>query len=115
MDADGGNQRKLEFEMGSRPGMLGDWSPDCSRIAFVSGDDADTQIYVVEADGSNLHQLTNADGHNEDPAWSLDGRLVAFWSDRTGDREIYLMNADGSAQINLTNSPGADQNPSWVP
>lgn len=106
MDADGGNQRRFELEGADVAGINADWSPDCSRIAFVSGDETTSQIFVVDADGSNLGQLTESIGHNEDPAWSPDGSQIAFWSDRTGDAEIYLMSADGSSQVNLTNSPG---------
>jgi len=114
MDSSGANQRPLELDA-ELAGRNGAWSSDCGQIAFVSGDESETQIFVVDADGSNLRQLTNSAGHNEDPAWSPDGSQIAFWSDRAGDADIYLMGADGSSQVNITNSPGADESPAWVP
>jgi TolB protein len=110
---DGGNQRP--FLTGTLNGLLPDWSPDGSKIAFVSGDDFSTQIYVINADGTGLVQLTDSQGYNEDPAWSPDGTMIAFWSSRTGNHEIFIMNADGTDPVNITNHPAADENPSWLP
>ena len=55
------------------------WSPDGSRLAFwaADADDRNAQIYVIEADGSNLQQLTH-DGENLWPTWSPDGTRIAF-------------------------------------
>jgi len=89
--------------------------PDGSRIAFFSGTNDATNIFVVAADGTGTTQITNeATGYNEDPTWSPDGAMIAFWSDRGGDHEIWAMLADGSGLVNVSNTPGADENPSWA-
>jgi len=92
------------------------WSPDGTRIAFVSVRDLGFEIYVMNADGSGVTQLTNTGAYAHPSfAWSPDGTRIAFSGDRDGNREIYVMNADGSGQVNLTNNPGSDFAPAWSP
>lgn len=93
------------------------WSPDGTKIAFDSSrDDASREIYVMNADGSNVTRLTFQPGVVDHmAAWSPDGTKIAFRSNRDGNEEIYMMNADGSGQINLTNHPANDAFPNWSP
>ena len=93
------------------------WSPDGTRIAFSRSSD----IYVMNADGSGVTNLTNnSDLLQRDPAWSPDGTKIAF-SIRTGPRIgpdpylIYLINADGSDMTRLTNQSAWDDTPAWSP
>lgn len=78
------------------------WSPDGSQIAFSSDRDGDEEIYVMDADGSNLVQLTDIDGDDTRPAWSDDGTQILFVTERNipleEGLELYLMNADGTNQ-----------------
>jgi TolB protein len=118
------------------------WSPDGSQIAWnctmgrmldIPGQ-GDFEICVVNADGSELRQLTDTEGSNKFPAWSPDGTKIAIVSDRNGwptlpdytpvgydpedygDTEIFLMNADGSEHVNLTQHPReGDDFPAWSP
>ena len=46
------------------------WSPDSTKIAFVSNRDGDNEIYIVDADGSDLFQLTTNDFNDYSPVWS---------------------------------------------
>ena len=115
MEADGSNQTRLT----NNPGydISPKWSPDGTKIAFVSSRDGNNyEIYVMNADGSNQTRLTNNPGYDTSPEWSPDGTKIAFVSRREGnDYEIYVMNADGSNQTRLTNNPGYEPSPEWSP
>jgi len=97
------------------------WSPDGTRIAFVSKRDGDWDIYLVNPNGTGLVNLSNNKGFNEtDPSWSPDGSRIAFASDRNPDPlgplldpEIHTMKADGTDVRQLTNNTAADGDPSW--
>ena len=98
------------------------WSPDGRHIAFSSRRDDNWDIYLMEADGTNLRRLTNSE-FNESPAWSPDGRRIAFSSFRDGNWDIYVM--EGAGETNpgrlsnrprrLTNHSGSDRTAAWSP
>jgi len=89
------------------------WSPDGSRIAFETMRDGNSEIYVMNADGSNQMNITHHPADDHAAAWSPDGTRIAFESLRDGGRDIYVMNADGTEQVRLTFSPGLSFAPSW--
>ena len=97
MDADGSNQRNLS----NQPGYdsFADWSPDGSQIVFVSdrngGENFDTNIFVMDADGGNVKQITHL-AFTGAPRWSPDGKQIAFETDDFEvERQVYVMDIDG--------------------
>ena len=69
-----------------RLGAMPDWSPDGSRIAFVSNkgeaaasNDPNLEIYIMNADGSDIRPLTDHEGTDIAPQWSPDGTRIAWW------------------------------------
>jgi dipeptidyl aminopeptidase/acylaminoacyl peptidase len=82
------------------------------RIVFSNSTE---DIYIVNADGSGLTQLTTDPANDFDPAFSPDGTLVAFRSERDGNNEVYVMNADGSGQHDVSSDPAEDWGPTWSP
>jgi Tol biopolymer transport system component len=96
------------------------WSPDSRSIAFVgrpSANSDDSEIYVINADGSSERQLTTNPAMDMEPSWSPDGRMIAFVSSQLGSStsEIDAMNADGSNQRQLTDNSGDSMDPVWSP
>jgi len=73
-------------------------------IAFESTRDGNSEIYVMNADGSNPHNLTNNPADDFSPVWSPNGKQIAFFSIRSKWQELYVMNADGSQVRQLTDS-----------
>lgn len=92
------------------------WSPDGAQIAFESNQDGDMEIYVMNADGTGVRQLTHNTRHDEGPVWAPDGTRIAYTSgpdDLNGD--IWMMNSDGTDQRQLMAQPGRDESPDWQP
>ncbi len=67
------------------------WSPDGQRIAFASTrfQTNNIDIYVMDADGSNVVRLTDHPANDQDPAWAADGQSIFFTTERDGRGEIY--------------------------
>lgn len=79
------------------------WSPDGRQIAFASNRGTNFEIYLMNADGSGIRQLTqNPEADNISPAWSPDGRQIAFVSQYGRDAEISLIDAGGGGLRSLT-------------
>jgi Tol biopolymer transport system component len=114
---DGSGLRKIspEFRAVGRPS----WSPDGSKLAFAaSNDDSGSQIYVMNADGSHLHQVSGIDGAN--PVWAPDGTKLAFELPvRDGRGGLMIINEDGTDPRPLhtesTKSEFMAQDPAWSP
>lgn len=97
------------------------WSPDGSRIVFYDGVDSvsygagDSHIFVIDADGTGLRQLTHgenaADFH---PSWSPDGQTILFTRYRFGPQSelfaLHTIRPDGSGVALLYKSPAGDLN-----
>lgn len=86
------------------------------RIAFSAGGPPRQDVYVANADGSNVRRLTSSSAGEFDPAWSPNGRRIAYRREtRQGAPHIYLMNADGSQKRNLTRRSAGGISPAWSP
>jgi TolB protein len=102
VNADGSGVRKLTRKPMGAFYAAPAWSPDGRRIAFASERDGNSEINLMNADGSGQRSLTSDLAYDGDPAWSPDGRKITFVSNRDGRYAVYVMNADGSGQRSLT-------------
>lgn len=88
------------------------WSPDGARIVFESTRDGpDPDIFVMNADATEVVQLTRNDVPDSTPVFTPDGRFVIYASEQDGNLDVFRMKADGSQKVNLTRHPGADGHP----
>lgn len=90
-------------------------SGNCGKIAFISDRESKPQLFVIDADGSNLAQIAADYSYNVEPCWSPDGTRILFASDRRGDYNIYAMDPDGSNVGQLTDDRERDRAPAWSP
>lgn len=90
------------------------WSPDGSRIAFVSTRDGltDFELYVMNADGSNPTRLTDNPVDDRSPTWSPDSQRIAFNTSGLSTIGINIVNRDGTNAVNVTHDGGE---PAWSP
>jgi len=124
-NADGSNRQLVVRGVADQAGFS--WSPDGQQLAFTGGHERDEEIFVVNADGSGLTQLTHIpadrerldDDWSDNPVWSPDGKLIAFNGSRVetgGKSQIFLMRSDGSGRRKLTNIyAGYVFYPAWSP
>ncbi|MCY3792369.1 MAG: hypothetical protein OXH63_26620, partial [Gemmatimonadetes bacterium] len=98
------------------------YSQATNRILFGSDRDGTPEIYVMDADGTDLVRLTTDAWVQIAPvtevtslAWSPDGTRIAFMANRVGARQIFVMNADGTGLFRLTDHLVGNGAPAWSP
>jgi TolB protein len=112
-DADGANPQAA---LRSREPIISpSWSPDGSRLAYVSFESGKPVVYVHAVMTGERRAVANFRGSNSAPGWSPDGRTLAVTLTREGNSQVFLMNADGSNVRRLTTSAGIDTEPSFSP
>jgi TolB protein len=111
-DVDGARPRVL-FE--SRQPILSPvWSPDGTRVAYVSFESSRPAIYVQSIATGRKEQITNFKGLNGAPAWSPDGQKLAMVLSKDDNPEIYTVDLATRAFTRVTNMYAIDTEPSWT-
>lgn len=111
MNRDGSNPREVSPDRAIDP----TWSPDGKQILFASVTTGNlTQLFVINTDGTGLHQVSDLPAIRGRSDWSPQGLIVTY-SGRSWARELFLMNTDGSNQQQITPTGGNSQGPSFSP
>jgi len=107
MSPNGNNVNKIT--VGKQPSI----SRDGKKIVFVRGG----EIYLTNADGDSLEQVTNDDLDHDEPVLSPDGKTIVFSGLRRGKSfpQIFAVNSDGTNERALTPGTAADSEPSFSP
>lgn len=92
------------------------WSPDGSQMIFQSERDntlntTNSEIYIMNADGSNQHNLSNNSALDRVPRFTPNGNRIVFRSERDGDSEIFIMNLNGGNPQPITDNDMRDMHP----
>lgn len=88
-----------------------EWSPDGAKVAFIRITASGSSLFVMNADGTDVRQLTNhpgldefwGDWTNDYDRWSPDGKRIVFTNQIDGRAELHVIDADGTNEVQLTN------------
>ena len=92
------------------------YSPDGKKIVFTSDQGGLPNVWVANADGYELTQVTTLKGNGAGGArWSPDGKQIAFISNVEGQWEVFMVDVQGGSPVRITNNPAHDTAPAWSP
>ena len=112
-DSDGFNP--ISVLISNEPILSPTWSPDGTRLAYVSMQNKKPIVYVQRLDQPRQEVLAGFPGSNSAPAWAPDGRSLAVALSRDGGTQIFAINLDGSGLRRLSRSSGIDTEPYFSP
>lgn len=112
-DADGFNPQPLLRS--TDPIMSPAWSPDGSKLAYVSFEGEHSAIYISHLKNGHRELITRYPSINGAPAWSPDGRHLAVVLSKDGSPNIYIVDLSSKKLTQITNDRSINTEPSWVP
>ncbi|MDB5805171.1 MAG: tol-pal system beta propeller repeat protein TolB [Betaproteobacteria bacterium] len=112
-DYDGQNEQSA---LTSREPIISpEWSPDGSKLAYVSFENRKPQVWVHEIYTSRRTLVSNSKGSNSAPAWAPDSRTLAVTLTVSGQSQLYAIPSGGGEPRRLTSSSGIDTEPTYSP
>jgi len=99
----------------SQPIMSPSWSPDGTRLAYVSFENNHAQIYTQILSSGERYKISEFKGLNGAPVWSPDGKKLAVTLSKDGNPDIYILKLSDKSLQRLTKHWGIDTEPAWMP
>ena len=112
-EADGFNPQTIVTS--NEPLLSPVWSPDGTRIAYVSLENKKPIVYIQSLATGQRQVLANFRGNNSAPAWAPDSNRLVVTLSRDGGSQLYMINADGSGVSRLMNTPAIDTEANFAP
>ncbi|MFC2088161.1 T9SS type A sorting domain-containing protein [Calditrichota bacterium] len=105
------NQEQVTFHNSD---LVPDWSPDGTKIAYVTTNNGAEDIYIIDSDGSGDRRLTTSPENDFVPSWSPQGNRIVYEGSVNGVDQICVIDTNGSNYQQLT-SLGNNTGPCWKP
>lgn len=113
MDSDGANHRFITN--GQATALTPRYSPDYSRIVYLSYLNGAPRIYVYNVGTGQQTLVTQSTNPTFAPRWSPDGKWILYSMAIAGNTDIYRVPSTGGQSTRLTDSPGIDVGGSYSP
>lgn len=112
-DSDGYAPQRLMAS--ANPLMAPNWSPDARKLAYVSFENGNSEIWVQDIYSGKRNSVSKFKGINSAPNWSPDGKTLALSLSKDGNSEIYTLDVASGRFTRITNNSAIDTEPSWAP
>ncbi len=112
-DTDGFNTQTVLNS--TQPIMSPSWSPDGSKLAYVSFEKRKSEIYIQNLFSQQREKVATFKGINGAPVWSPDGKKLALTLSKSGNPDIYVLTVASRKLKKITKHWGIDTEPAWTP